>query len=90
MLIPNVITPRVKDDANDKLTIQLGNEAGITPADYGYKTSLSIFNRWGEKVYESADYQYDWDGANLAGGIYYYEVSVDDHATCKSWIHLVK
>lgn len=90
MLIPNVITPRIKDDANDKLTIQLGDEVGTTPADYGYKTSLSIFNRWGEKVYESTDYQYDWDGANLAAGIYYYEVSVDDHATCKSWIHLVK
>ena len=90
MLIPNVITPRIKDDANDKLTIQLGDETGTTPADFGYKTSLSIFNRWGEKVYESADYQYDWDGANLAAGIYYYEVSVDDHATCKSWIHLVK
>jgi hypothetical protein len=90
LLIPNVITPKIKDEANDAFTVQLGDEAGVTPADYGFKTSLVIFNRWGTKVYESDDYQYDWDGDNLAGGIYYYEISVDDHATCKSWIHLVK
>jgi PKD repeat protein len=90
MLIPNVITPRVRDDSNDKFTIQLGDEAGLTPADFGYKTSVSIFNRWGEPVFTADDYQYDWDGDGLAGGVYYYEVSVDGHATCKSWIHLVK
>jgi hypothetical protein len=90
LLIPNVITPLFKDDANDAFTIQLGDEAGLTPGDYDFKTQLSIFNRWGEKVYESQDYQYDWDGDDLAGGIYFYEVSVDDHATCKGWIHLVK
>jgi len=90
LLIPNVITPRKKDSANDTFTIQLGDEIGVTPGDYGFKTSVMIFNRWGEKVYESQDYQYDWDGGDLAAGIYYYELSVDDHASCKSWIHLVK
>lgn len=90
MLIPNVITPKIKDDANDRLTIQLGDEAGLTPGDFGYKASISIYNRWGEPVFSSSDYQYDWDGSGLAGGIYYYEVSVDGHATCKSWVHLVK
>lgn len=90
LLIPNVITPRIKDDANDTFTIQLGDEKGVTPGDYDFRTSVSIFNRWGSKVYESQDYQYDWDGDGLEGGIYYYEVSVDEHATCKGWIHLVK
>ncbi len=90
LLIPNVITPKIKDEANDTFTIQLGDEKGLTPADYGFKTSVTIFNRWGGKVFESEDYQYDWDGDNVEAGIYYYEVSVDDHATCKSWIHLVK
>ncbi|WP_276372094.1 PKD domain-containing protein [Chryseolinea sp. H1M3-3] len=90
LLIPNVITPKIKDEANDTFTIQLGDEKGLTPADYGFKTSVTIFNRWGGKVFESQDYQYDWDGDNVEAGVYYYEVSVDDHATCKSWIHLVK
>lgn len=90
LLIPNVITPRIMDDANDTFTIKLGDSNGATPADYGYKTSVTIYNRWGKEVYQSDDYQYDWDGNGLAAGIYYYEVSVDDHATCKSWIHLVK
>jgi hypothetical protein len=90
LLIPNVITPKIKDDANDTFTIQLGDEQGVTPGHYDFKTTLSIFNRWGEKVYHSDDYQYDWDGDGLAGGIYFYEVSVDEHATCKGWVHLVK
>ena len=90
LLIPNVITPMIKDNVNDTFTIQLGDEKGMTPADFDFKTSLSIFNRWGEPVYETEDYEYDWDGAGLGGGIYYYEVSVDEHATCKGWIHLIK
>jgi hypothetical protein len=90
LFIPNVITPRVKDDINDLFTIRFGDETGVTPGHYGFKTSVAIFNRWGKKVYESLDYQYDWDGGDLAAGIYFYEVTVDDHVTCKSWIHLVK
>ena len=70
--------------------MQFGDQKGATPADYGFKTALAIFNRWGEKVFESQDYQYDWDGDGLASGIYFYEISVDGHATCKSWLHLVK
>jgi hypothetical protein len=88
--IPNIITPGLHDDANDKFTIQFGDVAGTTPGDYGYTTSVIVYNRWGSKVYESEDYQYDWEGAGLAAGIYYFEVSIDGHATCKSWIQLVK
>ena len=90
LFIPNIITPSIKDDANDVFTVQFGDQKGTTPADYGFKTALAIFNRWGEKVFESQDYKYDWDGDGLATGIYFYEISVDGHATCKSWLHLVK
>lgn len=90
LLIPNVITPGKQDDVNDKFTIQFGDVPGVTPAGYGFKTSVIIYNRWGNIVYESADYQYDWDGEGLAAGIYYYEVTVDNHATCKSWVQLIK
>jgi gliding motility-associated-like protein len=90
LLIPNIITPGNEDSANDKFIIQYGDIPGETPATYGFKTSVIIYNRWGNKVYESVDYQYDWDGSGLAAGVYYYEVTVDHHATCKSWIQLVK
>jgi hypothetical protein len=90
LFIPNVITPQISDNANDVFTIQLGDEKGRTPGYLGFKTSVSIYNRWGEKVFESDDYQYDWDGADLATGVYYYEVSVDGNSVCKSWIHLMR
>ncbi len=88
--IPNIITPGRNDDTNDKFTIQLGDLPGVTPLTYGFKTSVIIYNRWGSKVFEAQDYQFDWDGDSLAAGIYFYEVTVDGHATCKSWIQLVK
>ncbi|MEJ7645775.1 MAG: PKD domain-containing protein [Chryseolinea sp.] len=90
LLIPNVITPGQQDDQNDRFTIQYGNVPGTTPRTYGFTTSVIIYNRWGTEVYNSPDYQYDWDGANLAGGVYFYEVTVEGHSTCKSWLQLVK
>ncbi len=90
LLIPNVITPGQQDDQNDKFTIQYGTVPGTTPLTYGYTTSVIIYNRWGTEVYSSSDYQYDWDGEGLAGGTYYYEVTVEGHSTCKSWLQLIK
>ncbi len=90
LLIPNIITPGLQDNANDKFTIQFGDSPGSTPLSFGYKTSLTIYNRWGNQVYFSDDYQYDWEGQDVPAGVYYYEISVDGHATCKSWLQLVK
>jgi|GEM_PF-1737660 len=61
--IPNIITPN-GDNFNDAFVID-----GL----YKYTGSkLIIFNRWGKKVFESSDYQNNWDGGNLADGVYYY------------------
>lgn len=89
MFIPNVITPG-KAEHNDVFTIRYGPEQDVTPANFGYNVSLTIYNRWGRIVYQTNDYQYDWSGDDLAPGTYYYEVTVEDHATCKSWLQLVK
>lgn len=89
MFIPNVITPG-KADHNDVFTIRYGAEDGMTPADFGYRVSISIYNRWGRTVYETDDYKFDWSGESLAPGTYYYEVDVEGHGTCKSWLQLVK
>lgn len=88
--IPNVITPAGSEGLNDVLTVQYGATEGVTPADFGFKTSVTIYNRWGTVLYKNDDYQYDWSGEGLAAGIYYYEISVQDHDTCKSWLQLVK
>ncbi|MEP6737240.1 MAG: gliding motility-associated C-terminal domain-containing protein [Chryseolinea sp.] len=90
LLIPNVITPISNDGLNDKFVIQYGDVAGVTPLTYGFKTELTIYNRWGNQVYHSDDYHYDWAGDGLEGGVYYYDVTVEGHAVCKSWVHLMK
>ncbi|HEY9006196.1 MAG TPA: PKD domain-containing protein [Ohtaekwangia sp.] len=88
--IPNVITPGNGDNLNQALFIQYGKVKGKTPADYGFNTSLVIYNRWGEKVYEAADYKNDWTAEGLVSGVYFFEVTVQDHATCKSWVQVIK
>lgn len=89
IFIPNVITPG-QPQHNDVFTVRFGQQEGVTPSDYGYKVALTIYNRWGRVVYQTDDYQYDWSGQSLAAGVYYYEVSIEGHTTCKSWLHLVK
>ena len=42
-------------------------------------------NQFAQGVMEADD-----RGDGLAAGIYFYEVTVDQHSTCKSWLQLVK
>ncbi|MFB0923785.1 MAG: gliding motility-associated C-terminal domain-containing protein, partial [Vicingaceae bacterium] len=35
-------------------------------------SSLVVFNRWGNSVYENNDYQNDWSPSNISVGTYYY------------------
>jgi gliding motility-associated-like protein len=47
------------------------------------KSEVEIFNRWGNKVYESAPYQNEWNGLNLKGeplpdGTYFYILKLND------------
>ena len=74
VIIPGGFSPN-GDNNDDKFTI-------VHPA--GSKVALKIFNRWQHRIYESNDYQNDWDGrgpGNVLGdyvpmGTYYYLVSV--------------
>lgn len=87
--IPNVITPSATQGYNDKFTILFGDTGALTPADFGVRVTLVVYNRWGAKVYESDDYQYDWGGEDLPLGTYFYEVTIGDRATCKSWLEIL-
>jgi gliding motility-associated-like protein/uncharacterized repeat protein (TIGR01451 family) len=84
ILIPNVITPN-GDGKNDKLII-----IGISRYP---NSSLFIYNRWGNQVYQSKNYQNEWDGKNLNEGTYYYILKLntpEGERSYKGWIELLR
>ncbi|MEL6637886.1 MAG: HYR domain-containing protein, partial [Bacteroidota bacterium] len=71
-VVPTMITPN-DDGANDRLQI-LCLESGLFP-----NNELIIFNQWGDRVFEAAPYQNDWDGTlrgeegrDLPDGTYFF------------------
>lgn len=84
--VPNVITPG-SPGFND--TFKIGYGSGIISTT-SLKVSVRIFNRWGNKVFESDDYKDNWAGEGVAAGVYYYELEVEGEAVCKGWVHVIK
>ncbi len=67
--IPNVITPN-GDSRNDRFVITgLENYPG---------SQLYILDRNGQIVFESMDYQNDWDANNIQTGTYFYRLQLND------------
>jgi gliding motility-associated-like protein len=56
------------------------------------KHSLDIFNRWGQNVFSSKDYQNDWNGTYydkmLPNGTYFYVLDLDDNKTQSGYIQM--
>ncbi|WP_460500155.1 T9SS type B sorting domain-containing protein [Hymenobacter agri] len=76
----NVITPNA-DGQNDVFEVEnIARHPG---------TSLTVFNRWGRKVYESADYHNDF-GSTAAVGVYYYYCQLADGTTYKGWFEVMR
>ncbi|HEY0743294.1 MAG TPA: PKD domain-containing protein, partial [Chryseosolibacter sp.] len=90
VIVPNVITPGINDDINDFLTVQYGDNPGITPSDHGLKVSFVAYNRWGRVLFQDEDYQYNWPNEQLSSGVYYYDLKVEGHSECKSWVHVIE
>jgi gliding motility-associated-like protein len=78
IFVPNIVTPN-QDGKNDTFTL-------LTDAP----VSLTIFNRWGKVIYQDSDYRNNWDASGFSSGIYYYELQLEDDATCNGWIQVVK
>jgi gliding motility-associated-like protein len=79
LVIPNVITPN-GDGLNDCFRIN-GLPAG--------PWALTLYNRWGQQVYQTATYQQDW-GAQASPGIYYYHLRRAATGTSyKGWVEVV-
>ncbi|PKP32420.1 MAG: hypothetical protein CVT99_05220 [Bacteroidetes bacterium HGW-Bacteroidetes-16] len=76
LFIPNVFSPGNGDGSNDKFEITTADNKGKvtdeTLGRYYEQSRLVIFNRLGRKVFESNNYQNDWEGDNLPDGVYYY------------------
>lgn len=91
--VPNIITPN-GDNINDRFYFSL------RPTDIGLREysnlSLSIFNRWGKRVFQDDNYMErnnkteGWDGTNdasgtpLADGVYFYVAKFSDINTGKA------
>lgn len=68
IIVPNVVTPN-GDGVNDFFRINgLENFSG---------SSLNVFNRWGNKIYSSADYKNDWS-PKVNDGTYFYIINISD------------
>ncbi|WP_114750763.1 T9SS type B sorting domain-containing protein [Pleomorphovibrio marinus] len=85
LFIPNVFKP----DNDGK------NETFIIRASHKFsKISLLIFNRWGDPVFESEDYQNDWNAEGVNGGTYYYLIKGVDarnqERRYKGWVQVLK
>ena len=62
-------------------------------SSYYEKTDLTIFNRWGRVVYQSSDYQNDWDGGGLSDGTYFYVLKchgLKNDATFQGSVMIIK
>lgn len=81
LFVPNVITPN-SDHMNDKF-MAVGNTEIL---------STEIFNRYGDKVYESSANQ-PWRG-NVSGGVYFWIIHYTDCAgkirKAKGNVHVIK
>lgn len=74
MYVPNVFSPN-KDGRNDEFIV--GVPEGIFLSEY----QMSIFDRWGNKVFESFDINVGWNGSGLGfqslqPGVYVYKIDV--------------
>lgn len=68
--IPNVFSPN-GDGKNDVFSIHNNIKAECVD-DF----SIVIYNRWGEKVYNSNNFEFEWTGDKLPYGVYFYVIKL--------------
>jgi gliding motility-associated-like protein len=79
IIIPNIFTPN-SDGINDIFQIE------FLPAN----SKLAIYSRWGNQVYQSDNYQNNWDGQNHSPGVYYYILTLPSGNTKKGTVTLLR
>lgn len=68
--IPNVFTPN-KDGINDYFSISKQFPSNCMDDFY-----ITIYNRWGEIVFKTDDFGFQWSGENLPVGVYFYVIKL--------------
>ncbi|NJO02905.1 MAG: gliding motility-associated C-terminal domain-containing protein [Bacteroidia bacterium] len=68
-LPPNVFTPN-GDTKNQVFTIP---DLPLDNCRYQFR-NIRIYNRWGNKVFESSQRDFAWDGGQYPPGAYYYYI----------------
>ncbi|RTQ52579.1 gliding motility-associated C-terminal domain-containing protein [Hymenobacter gummosus] len=73
-LPPNVFTPD-GNGLNDHFEL-----ASMLPPDFCDQrfAGVKVFSRWGNRVYESKERSFRWNGRGVAAGVYYYQVEFTD------------
>jgi gliding motility-associated-like protein len=80
--IPNIFTPN-GDNINDYFSIPL---LELYP-----ENELVVVNRFGNEVYRKKGYQGNWNGGNVAAGIYYYQLHIEAlDRYIKGWVEIVR
>jgi gliding motility-associated-like protein len=81
MQVPTAISPN-GDGSNDYLRIA-GN-GGLSAI------RLSIFNRYGQRIFFDADYQDNWDAREVPRGTYFYVVEAGEGKMLRGFLTVVK
>jgi gliding motility-associated-like protein len=82
IFIPNVFTPN-GDNVNDTWAIRNIN---MYP-----NNTVSIYNRWGNKVAEFNAYNNTWNGNDLAEGVYFFILNLNNETPPhKGWVQIIK
>ena len=75
--MPNIITPN-NDNLNDVFVLPVAQRGG----------KLELYNRWGRKVQEYANYQNTWAGGDQPDGVYYYYITDPSGNKTKGWVEV--
>jgi gliding motility-associated-like protein len=81
LTFPNIFSPN-DDDVNEFYIID-GLEAYPN-------SSLQIFNRWGNIVFESDDYKNNWDAKDASEGTYFYTFKTERYGEKNGHITIVR
>ncbi len=77
---PNIITPN-EDGKNDTWIVDFLEKIPTN--------KLTIYNRWGNIVYESSPYKNDWKATDLSDGVYFYVLQLNAEAEYKGTITVI-
>jgi gliding motility-associated-like protein len=77
----NIITPN-GDGQNDVFTIE--------NIERYPNTTLTIFNRWGRRMYHSDDYHNTFGGEGTGPGVFYYLCQLADGTRYKGWFEVMR